>query len=100
MAMVVLGLALYLMALARWGKSLKERNATLKRRRIYGFVGAAPPLLAPFVFGIGTLGSWENLFLCTWYAACAVLDYATVVYAPQWIVGKPKPPKMPKIRIR
>ncbi len=53
MAMAVLGLALYLMALAKWGKSLKAKNATLKRRRIYGLVGAAPMLLAPLVFGAG-----------------------------------------------
>jgi len=91
MAMAVLGLALYLMALAKWGKSLKAKNATLNRRRIYGFVGAAPMLLSPLVFGVGDLGGWGILFIWIWCATCAALGYITVAHAPQWIVGKPKP---------
>lgn len=80
MAIAILGLALWLIALAKWGRSLQAKNATLRRKRIYGVVLATPMLLMPLLFGGGA-------FLFVWCAACAVLGYVTVVHAPRWIVG-------------
>lgn len=90
MAMAVFGLAVYLMGLARWGKSLKAKNATSKARRIYGLLGATPMLLVPVVFGGGPTDGGAILFVWAWFVACATLGYTTVAHAPLWIVGKPK----------
>jgi hypothetical protein len=91
MAMTVLGLALYLWGLANRGKSLKDKNATLRSRRIYGIVFASPMLIAPLYFSFaGTLGGWGILFVWVWSVTCAVLGYITVAHAPKWIVGVEK----------
>ena len=51
MAMAVFGLALYLIGLARWAKGLQEKNATRRRKRIYGVVAAMPMVLMPLFVG-------------------------------------------------
>ncbi len=86
MAMMFFGLAFYLMALAKWGKSLKEKNATLGRRRAYGLLAAAPSFIGLAMYG------W-NVFMLAWAVICATLGYLTVAHAPRWIVGAPKPPE-------
>ena len=88
MAVALFGLAFYLMSLARWGKSLKEKNAPQGRRHLYGALAGAVPLIPPFFYG----GYWP---LFVWGAICGSLGYATVAYAPQWIVGKPTTPVPP-----
>jgi hypothetical protein len=90
MAIAVLGLALYLMALGKWGKSLKAKNTSLGRRRLYGIVAALPSLVAPFYYGYGAYGSDIFMFMFTWCTVVAILGFITVAYAPKWIVGPPK----------
>jgi hypothetical protein len=74
---MVLFLAFYLIALAKWGKNLHAKNNAIKH--IYGVLLAAPTL-APLFFAHST-------FLLIWCAASAVLAYITFVYRPRWIVG-------------
>ncbi len=80
MAMAILGLALYLMGLAKWGKSLQAKNASVGRKRMYGVIAAVPMLVAWLFYGGG-------LILFAWCVACGVLGYITVAHAPRWIVG-------------
>ncbi len=91
MAMAVLGLAFYLMALSKWGKSLKAKNAPLGRRRLYGFLAALPSIASPFYYGYPDYTSGLFLFLVVWCGIVAILGFITVVYAPNWIAGAPKP---------
>jgi predicted alpha/beta hydrolase len=86
----VLGLALYLMGLGKWGKSLKAKNAPLGRRRLYGVLAAFPSLAAPFYYGYGAYNSGVFIFMLVWSTVVAILGFITVVYAPKWIVGTPK----------
>ncbi|SRR5260370_19515553 len=91
MAMAVFGLALYLMALGKWGKSLKAKNTPLGRKRLYGFVAAIPSLVSPFYYGYGAYNSGMFMFMLAWCTVVAILGFITVAYAPKWIVGAPKP---------
>lgn len=91
MAMAVIGLALYLMVLGKWGKGLKAKNAPLGLRRFYGFFAALPSIAAPFYYGYPDYASWLSLFMVVWCGIVAILAFITVVYAPKWIVGAPKP---------
>lgn len=91
MAIAVLGLAFYLMALGKWGKSLKEKNSPLSRRRLYGLLATLPSIAAPFYYGYPDYTSGVFLFMAVWCGIVAVLGFITVVYAPKWIVGAPKP---------
>ena len=91
MALMALGLALYLMALGKWGKNLKAKNSPLGRRRLYGFLAALPSIAAPFYYGYGDYTSGLFLFMLVWCVIVAILGFITVAYAPKWIVGAPKP---------
>lgn len=90
MAMAVLGLALYLLALGKWGKSLRAKNTSLGRRRLYGIIAAVPWLVAPFYYEYGDYGSGTFMFMLAWCTVVAILGFITVAYAPKWIVGAPK----------
>ncbi len=91
MVMLFLGLAFYLFWLGKWGKSLKAKNTPLGRKRLYGLLAALPYIVAPFYYGYGAYASGFFLFLLVLYSVVAVLGFITVVYAPKWIVGAPKP---------
>ncbi|MGC1618036.1 MAG: hypothetical protein WA765_06055 [Candidatus Acidiferrum sp.] len=95
MAISVLGLAFYLMALGSWGKSLSAKNAPLNRRRLYGVLAAIPSIVAPLYYGYGDYTSGLFIFMLAWCGIVAVLGFITVVYAPKWIVGAPKPGENP-----
>lgn len=90
MAQALLGLAFYLAALAWLGKRLRAKNTPLGRRRLYGVIAAAFPLALPL---IDRSNSFDISFviLFAWQAVVAALGFITVVYAPKWIVGAPKP---------
>lgn len=91
MAMVVLGLALYLWLLGKWGKYLKTKNTPLGRRRLYGILGALPQIVSPFYYGYGDYASGPFMFMLVYCFVVAILGFITVAYAPAWIVGRPKP---------
>lgn len=87
---MVLSLALYLISLAQWGRNLREKRATIKRRRLYG-LGAA---FLPVVFGLSSVMRFETkptdaaAFTLGWSLLVGLLGYLTVVHCPEWIVGK------------
>jgi hypothetical protein len=95
MAMAVLGLALYLWLLGKWGKHLKTKNTPLGRRRLYGILASLLNLLAPFSYWYdGYRGGWF-MFMLLYCFVVAILGFITVAYAPAWIVGTPKPVENP-----
>lgn len=86
---MILGLALYLIAAARWSAWLREKAVSKQRLKVYGFLVAAVPL------GAGAYSLFDNQSSVDWKAfslafeaVIAVLGYVTVVYSPKWIVGK------------
>jgi hypothetical protein len=93
MAQALLGLAFYLSALAWWGKKLRAKNTPIGRRRLYGILAAAVPLAIPFLDRSNSFGTGEFAFLVAVQTVVAGLGFVTVVYAPEWIVGAPKPVK-------
>jgi hypothetical protein len=86
MAMAIFGVVFYLIALAKWAKSLQEKNVPLGRRRIYGVIAAIPMLVVPLLY-IGSASATVSAILFAWCAAWASLGYVTIVYRPKWIVG-------------
>jgi len=90
MAIAVLGLALYLWALAREGKKLRAQNATIGRRRMWGLLVSVPMVLLPLMYPD------HRLLMFAALAPFAILGYITVVYTPHWILGDTqKPPVTP-----
>jgi hypothetical protein len=83
------------MALGKWGKSLKAKNTPIGRKRLYGLLAVLPSIAAPFYYGYGAYTSGLFLFMLVWCGIVAVLGFITVVYAPKWIVGAPKPIENP-----
>jgi hypothetical protein len=86
MAIAVLGLALYLWALARQGKTLQAQNATMRRRCVRGLLVSVPLVLLPLMYPD------HRLFMFAALAPFAILGYITVVYTPRWIVGGTQKP--------
>jgi N6-adenosine-specific RNA methylase IME4 len=82
---MALGLIVYLIGLAKWARHLQEKNATIRRKQIYGVIAAVPMLAVPF-YSWSDSGT-ENAIVSVWCFACAILGYVTVVYRPKWIVG-------------
>ena len=76
-----IGLALYLIACAQWGKHLQDKNATLKKKQLHGLIAAAVEMVMCVVVG-------ANIYVLSFGVVCAVLGYVTIVYRPKWIVGK------------
>lgn len=96
MALTLIGLALYLWLLGKWGKYLKARGTPLRRKRLYGALAAIPMLALSFYYGYNdysgeAYGIGAFVFTLVWNAAVVILGFITVVYAPKWIVGTPKP---------
>jgi hypothetical protein len=91
MGIAVLGLALYLWLMGKWGKYLRAKNTPLGRRRLYGILGVLPQLVAPFYFEYGSYSSDLFVLMLLSCSAVAILGFITVAYAPKWIVGAPKP---------
>lgn len=90
MAVSILGLALYLMALASWAKQLRAKNTPLPKRRVAGIAAAFLPLLwyAYLIYEAhGNVVVWLAITLLVWSVCVAILGYITVVHAPKWIVG-------------
>jgi hypothetical protein len=87
---MVLSLILYLIGLAQWGRNLREKGTTIKRRRLYGLAAA----LLPVVFGLSSLMRFETrptdavAFTLGWSLLVGFLGYLTVVHCPKWLVGK------------
>ena len=87
---MVLSLALYLIGLAQWGRNLREKRATIQRRRVYGLAAA----FLPVVFGVISVMRVETkptdavAFTLGWSILVGVLGYLTVVHCPEWLVGK------------
>jgi hypothetical protein len=77
---MIFGLALYLIACARWAKHLEKKGATLGRRQAHGVLSVVLVMAMPFLFG-------GDSFSYAWSAICAGFGYLTIVYRPKWIVG-------------
>jgi hypothetical protein len=81
MALIILGLVLYLTGCAAWAKRLRDKNATLKTRQLHGLTSVVIAMAMPVLVG----GSGFSYVLG---AIFGVLGYLTIVYRPKWIVGK------------
>lgn len=87
---MVLSLVLYLIGLAQWGRHLREKRATIQRRRLYGLAAA----FLPVVFGLSSVMQFETkptdavAFTLGWSLLVGFLGYLTVVHCPKWLVGK------------
>lgn len=87
MALVAFWLAIYLYGSGKWGRSLRAKNTTLARRRVYGVLAASPWIIYGMLLVIPPSFSLGGVLLAAFFVLCGALGYVTVVHAPRWIVG-------------